>query len=199
MDTNLSDKNGMNETPELKPCPFCGSTELDRFIDPKKGVGISCDCGAFLGYYKIEPRIERAVQDWNTRPIEATQYTGLAQMRAQLAEWVAGEQVSMTTACHIDDLRKELAEITEKLHAREAPENRELSDYAASFINAQFAVQEEATKTLSARLAAAEGLIVTQHATITDMRGKLGTWSNLELDAELRQAWTDYEASKGSK
>jgi hypothetical protein len=47
-----------------------------------------------------------------------------------------------------------------------------------------------------ARLSAAAALITAQAAAIADMREKLRTWDNLQLDEELHLAQADYDAAK---
>lgn len=56
---------------ELKPCPFCGGRDTERFIYPFKrkpglrGCYVKCaDCGAGTGNYET---IEEAEKAWNER------------------------------------------------------------------------------------------------------------------------------------
>ena len=66
---------------ELKPCPFCGSTELE--------VGynyIECECGA-MG---PDPKASRVPDvEWQARPIENTLMAEVAALKAQLERWEA--------------------------------------------------------------------------------------------------------------
>lgn len=53
----------MNNDIKLKPCPFCGGTELYFFRG--KFYALECaHCGARLGAYKTEEEVAEA---WNTR------------------------------------------------------------------------------------------------------------------------------------
>lgn len=56
----------MNNDIKLKPCPFCGGTELYYFRG--KFYALECaHCGARLGAYKTG---EEAAEAWNTRKYE---------------------------------------------------------------------------------------------------------------------------------
>lgn len=48
---------------ELKPCPFCGSEDLEC-EDKKHIAAIYCDCDAMMGYFDT---IEEAIAAWNRR------------------------------------------------------------------------------------------------------------------------------------
>jgi Lar family restriction alleviation protein len=58
---------------EIKPCPFCGSNEVEQFkkvnqIHDVKLFGYCCwNCGAESGISGIE---EEAIQKWNKRPYD---------------------------------------------------------------------------------------------------------------------------------
>ena len=60
----LSFENGFGGGSEMKPCPFCGSTRIEK---RRSGVGwyIVCDdCG--MGFSSVvDPE-----ENWNTRPVE---------------------------------------------------------------------------------------------------------------------------------
>jgi IS5 family transposase len=69
---------------ELKPCPFCGSSDVKEYTDKS----IHCrQCGAESGV------------DWNTRPLEDS-------LRAQLAEKDAELDAADAALTHIVDCMK---------------------------------------------------------------------------------------------
>jgi Lar family restriction alleviation protein len=56
---------------QLKPCPFCGTTP----VHAEKGVynSVICPkCGVETGgfFYDSEEPVKKAIEEWNTRPIE---------------------------------------------------------------------------------------------------------------------------------
>ena len=50
-------------TDELKPCPFCGGSNLE-VVDTPQGYFIDCSCGCFTGDFETR---EAAIDAWNTR------------------------------------------------------------------------------------------------------------------------------------
>lgn len=57
---------------QLKPCPFCGSAELEsNFEQPMSGENsIACDyCGALVLFH-VDLSADDAIAAWNQRPIE---------------------------------------------------------------------------------------------------------------------------------
>lgn len=56
----------MSDIPDLKPCPFCGSTNVDHNLDRNDGYyGVECeDCYAQGSTSTWE---KTAVKYWNTR------------------------------------------------------------------------------------------------------------------------------------
>jgi Lar family restriction alleviation protein len=70
--------------PELKPCPFCGSTaapalmggaEISCYAEDRNDYAVCCrflkgGCGA-TGYYDFDK--QKAVKAWNRRAVSATE------------------------------------------------------------------------------------------------------------------------------
>ena len=48
---------------KLKPCPFCGSSNLE-VVDTPQGYFIGCSCDCFTGDFETK---EAAIDTWNTR------------------------------------------------------------------------------------------------------------------------------------
>lgn len=99
---------------KLKPCPFCGGTNL-RFTNgthvARHANSVLCkDCGAKNGFYLLR---ENAIKQWNRRPTERKRVrTGHQQLKAEIA----------ALATRLDPLfgqdgatSKELTNIAEKL------------------------------------------------------------------------------------
>lgn len=72
----------MSETPELKPCPFCGSTDLDSGGDDKF-VGYWCKNCQAMGPNHY------GRHDWNTRPL----YDGQAKVIEAAKAWNAARTI----------------------------------------------------------------------------------------------------------
>lgn len=64
---------------ELKPCPFCGSTDIDivRCDDGCCGALIRwfecCSCGCEKPPDKSHPTDNEAIESWNRRSIQSTE------------------------------------------------------------------------------------------------------------------------------
>jgi len=86
---------------EIKPCPFCGSsnTTLDYYeisCPQELGTIVVCnDCGASA----------KSIVDWNTRPIEDALNARIVQLEAELAA-LKSENVSLSKK--VTDYGKEL-------------------------------------------------------------------------------------------
>lgn len=61
-----------SEAPDLKPCPFCGTTPLAHGVDGSSMVSIWCTCGARgpdtgFDVFNAQCDIDMANKQWNTR------------------------------------------------------------------------------------------------------------------------------------
>ena len=53
---------------ELKPCPFCGGSELDvREVDSATGKRHSVFCGSCWAFGPAETTEKQAMTEWNSR------------------------------------------------------------------------------------------------------------------------------------
>ena len=89
------------ETPEMKPCPFCGSSKfLDGTESPNCAV---CDA---LGPDGNDE--ENAVQLWNTRASDAE----IARLKAEVADWKNGQEalhrLNLANASRVAELEEAL-------------------------------------------------------------------------------------------
>lgn len=63
-------KGGVNVSPDLKPCPFCGGSEIeivycDQYCCGAKPIWIQCLCGCELaGMWNTD---SEAIASWNQR------------------------------------------------------------------------------------------------------------------------------------
>lgn len=58
---------------ELKPCPFCGCTEIGVYIEMEGDFAVCDDCDNFSDLHK-----------WNTRPLEDAKDAEIARLREAL-------------------------------------------------------------------------------------------------------------------
>ena len=64
---------------ELKPCPFCGSTEIDTINFGYQRWQVYClACGACTGYYD---NYIASQDNWNNRPVEDEPHVTLTEAR----------------------------------------------------------------------------------------------------------------------
>lgn len=119
---------------ELEPCPFCGGeVELEQTIDGRMWWGIVCRNTKNLGScaIHIQPSAspEAAIQRWNTRPVEQSLSSRIAELQEKnkaLEEIIAGdatlvidyEQLQINALkARIDELEGALEEYREAFNA----------------------------------------------------------------------------------
>ena len=73
----------MNE--QLKPCPFCGSTNLMQGILGSRNRTVVCGCGASLTSL-VEPGSSPVDPAWDTRALDAASYRAGLEAAAKLFE-----------------------------------------------------------------------------------------------------------------
>lgn len=57
-----------NQIDFLKPCPFCGSSNLDIWVDERDCCNIHCvDCDALLSTGVFESTLDELKEIWNRR------------------------------------------------------------------------------------------------------------------------------------
>jgi len=140
---------------ELKPCPYCGGTNI-RPAALSAGKWYFCwDCEGASG--GLTNGID-GIEGWNHRPIE-------------------------------DRLQEEIETLRTRLHAREAPQNQNLSDYSAAFINAALRMHEETIRELRHEI---ERLRVHAHTALElyfaeDTTGALVLQDEIDAMTKLRE------------
>lgn len=99
----------------LKPCPFCGKTNIKTGQDDELFFFVSCDdddCNIVEAHSIIS--LERAIEDWNTRAIEDKL---LEACQAQIAAWdYDGDSWNMgpeDSAAHSREVNLRLAQAEE--------------------------------------------------------------------------------------
>jgi Lar family restriction alleviation protein len=58
------------ETPELKPCPFCGCEVIKRYRNGNSHYLYCDDCGASTNSFSVMTSKEKVDRKWNTRTIK---------------------------------------------------------------------------------------------------------------------------------
>lgn len=104
---------------ELKPCPFCGSTEVMAIWDGN-AASITCACSGTGPYAWMDDRdrtkgrdaevVEDAIRMWNTHPVEDALR---AELEALRAKWAAVPWNEITRATWQLEERTDLRETIE--------------------------------------------------------------------------------------